>query len=182
MSDEESLDLGDVGAGEEEGESRQRAGGLSGIFLKLLLWGAIGIGFIILGVTTTVITVRLVNKGTTQALPSMSEEYKSKPKPLEYYDNIENIRGVTADENPAIFSMRLSIGYEEGAKEINTELIKRGREIQNLVLLYISTKKMNELTPEYYGELQEELKQQINLRMTEGKIKEVTFREFVVTK
>lgn len=181
MADEESLDLGDVGAGEEEGEPRQRAAGLSGLFIKMLKWGAIGLGFIILGVTTTVMTFRLVNKGATQVLPSASEKYVSTKKPLEYYDNIDSIRGVTADENPAIFSLRVSVGYKKNDKETNTELIDRRRELQNLILLYISTKKMSELTPEYYAQLQEELKQQVNRRMIRD-IDEVTFREFVVTK
>ena len=182
MSDEETLDLGDVGGEEEAGEPSRRGGGLfSGLLMKLLLWGAIGIGFIILGVTTTFVTLNVINKGRSQTMPSISPQYQAKRDPLEYFDNIESIRGSTADENPAIYSARVSLGYEF-TKEINDELIKRGREIQNLILLYISSKKQNELTPSNYAKLQEEIKQQINRLMVNGEIVQVTFREFVVSK
>ncbi len=179
MSDEE-LDLGEVGGEEEEPEGGRRGGGLlAGLLTKLLLWGAVGLGFIILGVTTTVITLNVVGRGRTQAPAPQSAEYQGRPEPLMYYDNIEAIRGVTADENPAVFSVRVSIGYVFD-NDVNKELIDRQREIQNIILLYISTKKKRELVPENYARVQEELKDQINRVMATGKIRQVVFREFVV--
>ena len=127
MSDEE-LDLGEVGGEEEEPEGGRRGGGLlAGLLTKLLLWGAVGLGFIILGVTTTVITLNVVGRGRTQAPAPQSAEYQGRPEPLMYYDNIEAIRGVTADENPAVFSVRVSIGYVFD-NDVNKELIDRQRE------------------------------------------------------
>ena len=101
------------------------------------------------------------------------------PRELMFFDNIGHVRGVTGDENPAIFSLKVSIGCED--KDVIGELTDRKWEIQNLILLHISKKKQKELTPAYYGQLQEELKVQINHLLLIGKIKVVVFREFVVS-
>ena len=184
MSDEESLNLEDVGAGTEEAEPGQKQGGfLSGALIAILKWVAIGIGIIILVVTTTVITFGVINKGRkAQNISATSPEYKAKAPPQEYYDNIEAIRGVTSDQVPSIFSLKVSIGYAMGNKEINTELIARSRQIQNIIFLYISQKKADELTPSHYAQIEEDLKQEINRVMKSGKIESVVFREFVVTR
>jgi len=183
MSDEESLNLEDVGAGAEEVESEGRkAGFLPTFVIKILKWVAIGLGFVILGVTTTVVTFSLINRGKTQTgLTNISEEYQAVPEPLEYDDTIDEIRGVTADETPAIFSVRVSLGYEVGNQQVAFELNARRRQIQNLIFIWISGKKREELRPQAYTTLQEELKQQINRIMKDGKIKSVVFRSFVVT-
>ena len=184
MSDEESLNLEDVGAGTEEAETGQKKGSfLSGALITILKWAAIGIGIIILVVTTTVVTFNMINKGRrAQNVATISPEYKAKAPPQEYYDNIESIRGVTSDQVPSIFSLKVSIGYAMGNKDINTELIARSRQIQNIIFLYISQKKADELTPVHYAQLEEDLKQQINQIMQSGKIDSVVFREFVVTR
>lgn len=184
MSDEESLNLEDVGAGAEEAETDQKRGGfLSGALIAIFKWVAIGIGIIILVVTTTVVTFGIINKGRrVQNVATTSPEYRAKAPPQEYYDNIESIRGVTSDQVPSIFSIKVSIGYAMGNKEINSELIARSREIQNIIFLYISRKKADELSPEHYVQLEEDLKQQINQIMKSGKIESVVFREFVVTR
>ncbi|RKX86775.1 MAG: hypothetical protein DRP57_00725 [Spirochaetes bacterium] len=184
MSDEESLNLEDVGAGADEAEPGQKKGGfLSGALIAILKWVAIGVGIIILVVTTTVVTFGIINKGRkAQNVATVSPEYRAKAPPQEYYDNIESIRGVTSDKVPSIFSLKVSIGYAKGNKEINTELIARSRQIQNIIFLFVSRKKADELTPEHYVQLEEDLKQQINQVMKSGKIESVIFREFVVTR
>ena len=184
MSDEESLNLEDVEGGAEEAEPGQKRGGfLSGALIAILKWVAIGIGIIILVVTTTVVTFSVINKGRrAQNVANVSAEYKAKAPPQEYYDNIESIRGVTADQVPSIFSLKISIGYAMGNKEINNELIARSRQIQNIIFLYVSRKKADELTPEHYVQVEEDLKQQINRVMKSGKIESIVFREFVVTR
>ena len=183
MSDEERLNLEDVGAGADEAEVEERkAAFIPAVIIKFLKWAAIGLGFIILGATTTVITFRLLSKGRMSTeLTIVSPQYQAKAEPLEYDNTIESIRGVTADEAPAIFSMRVGLGYEAGNNKIAFELNARRWEIQNIILLFISTKTKDDLRPERYAQLQEELKQQINRVMKEGKIKKVVFREFVVT-
>ncbi len=182
MSDEEGLSLEDVGAGgEETAQEGKKAGFLPTFLIRILKWVAIGLGFVILGVTTTVITFSLVNRGKSgTALPSLSEEYQATRPPLQYDDTLEEIRGVTSDDEPAIFSAKISMGFDAESKTVAFELSARKREIQNIVFLYLSNKTKAELKPDRYTQILEDLKNNINKVMREGKIKEVAFREFVV--
>ncbi|MCK5007877.1 MAG: flagellar basal body-associated FliL family protein [Spirochaetales bacterium] len=183
MSDEEGLSLEDVGAGSEEIAPAGRKAGFLPIFLvRILKWVAIGLGFVILGVTTTVVTFNLVNRGRVGSeLREISPEYSARPEPLNYDDTLEELRGVTSDDVPAIFSARISLGYEPGNQQLAIEIAARKREIQNIVLLYLSNKKRDQLRPERYAQIQEELKSSINRVLKEGQIEQVVFRDFVVT-
>jgi flagellar basal body-associated protein FliL len=183
MSDEEGLSLEDVGAGPDEiAPAGRKAGFLPTFLVKALKWVAIGLGFVILGVTTTVVTFNLVNRGRAGSeLREISPEYSARPEPLNYDDTLEEIRGVTSDEVPAIFSARISLGYEPGKQQLAIEIAARKREIGNIVLLYLSNKKSSELRPEHYRQIQEDLRSQINRVLKEGQIEAVVFRDFVVT-
>jgi flagellar FliL protein len=182
MSDEEGLSLDDVGAGGEEAAPEgKKAGFLPTFLIRILKWVAIGLGFVIVGVTTTVITFNLVNRGRSGTnLPSLSEEYQATQDPLGYDDSLDEIRGVTSDDVPAIFSAKVSMGFDSESKTVAFELSARKREIQNIIFLYLSGRTKDELKPEKYQQIQEELKNQINKVMKEGKLKAVVFREFVV--
>ncbi len=184
MSDEQQdLNLEDVGAGAEDVSGPRRGGLLSGMLLTILKWAAIGIGAVIIVVTTTIITVRIASKGNNpQGLAAISPAYGGKAAPLASYDNIEQIRGQTADDPPAIFLMQVSLGYDPKDKAISVEIGNRSREIQDLILKNISRKKAADLSPGNYDVVQNELKDQINSIMTEGKIQAVMFRQFVVQK
>jgi len=183
MSDEEGLSLEDVGAGADEiTPAGRKAGFLPTFLVRALKWVAIGLGFVILGVTTTVVTFNLVNRGRAASeLQEISPEYSARPEPLNYDDTMEEIRGVTSDEVPAIFSARISLGYEPREQALAIELAARKREIQNLVLLYLSNRRSSELRPENYRQIQEDLRSQINKVLKEGQIEAVVFRDFVVT-
>jgi flagellar FliL protein len=183
MSDEEGLSLEDVGAGSEEiTPAGRKAGFLPTFLVRILKWVAIGLGFVILGVTTTVVTFNLVNRGRSGGeLREVSPAYEAKSPPLNYDDTLEEVRGVTSDEVPAIFSARVSLGYEKGNQQLAIELTERKREIQNIVLLYLSNRKRDQLRPEHYDQIQEELRSNINRVLREGQIEKVVFRDFVVT-
>ena len=183
MSDEEGLSLEDVGAGPDEiAPAGRKAGFLPTFLVKALKWVAIGLGFVILGVTTTVVTFNLVNRGRAGSeLREISPAYSARPEPLNYDDTLEEIRGVTSDEVPAIFSARISLGYEPGKQQLAIEIAARKREIGNIALLYLSNKRSNELRPENYRQIQEDLRSQINRVLKEGQIESVVFRDFVVT-
>jgi flagellar basal body-associated protein FliL len=138
---------------------------------------------VIIVVTTTIITVRIVNKGANpQGLAAISPAYQAKSEPFATFDGIEQIRGQTADDPPAIFLMSVSLGYDTKDKEISVEIGNRQREIQDLILTDISQKKAADLSPAHYGEVQAELINLINMRMRTGKVKTVMFRQFVVQK
>jgi flagellar protein FliL len=184
MADEQQdMNLDDVGAGVEEAGAPRRGGLFSGLMLNILKWAAIGVGVIILVVTTTVVTFNALKKGTSsQNLAAVSPAYQTKEPPLAYYDNIDQIRGQTSDDSPAVYLLRVSLGYDPADKQISVEIGLREREIQNLILKYISEKTSAELSPSHYDELQEGLRDAINAILTTGKIRSVVFREFTVVK
>jgi flagellar FliL protein len=184
MSDEQQdLNLEDVGATSEDVAGPRRGGLLSGMLLNILKWAAIGIGAIIIVVTTTVVTVRILSKGASpEGLAAISPAYTAKQEPLASYDNIEQIRGQTADETPAVFLLQVSLGYDPADKEVSVEIGNRNREIQDLILKDISQKTAAELSPTHYDEIQAELMQLINMVMKTGKVKSVMFRQFSVVK
>lgn len=184
MADQDNnLDLKDVGAGSEDiGTEGKKTGFLPAIVIQILKWVAIALGFIILGATTTVITFNLINKGRSgSSLEQLSPNYTATEDPLQYDDSIESIRGVTSDDVPAIYTVKVSIGFKQGDNKTAFEFNARRREIQNLIFLILSGKKKIDLRPDKYSALQQELKTAINSRMQSGKIKAVVFREFVVT-
>lgn len=184
MSDEnQNLDF-EGGDAAESVEGPKKAGGFpAGLLLTVLKWAAIGLGMIILVVTVTVITFSVINKGkSSQNLAASSPEFQGKAEPLAYYDSIASVRGQTVDESPAIFLVKLSLGYDEKSKEISVELGQRQREIQNIILLTLSSKQASALGSNNYKVLQEELKTAINTLMRTGKIKSVIFSEFTVMK
>jgi flagellar FliL protein len=183
MSDErQDLNLEDVGAGSDAAES-PRGGLFSGLLLVVLKWAAIGIGVIILVVTVTVITFSVLNRGrSAQNLAPTSPKYAPKEAPLTFTDSIEQIRGQTADESPAIFLLKVSLGFDTADKQVGVEVGQRNREIQDLILTYVSNKAAVELSPTHYDEIKSELVNLINRLMTMGKIKKVMFREISVVK
>ncbi len=182
MADEQQdLNLEDVGASAEEAGGPKGGGIFSGLILTILKWAAIGIGFIILGVTTTVITVNLVNRGRAgSGVSAESPAYQAKSAPLFWSDQIPDIRGQTADDSPAIFLVRIGLGYDPEDKEISVEIGARTPEIQDLVLKYLSQKPASELVARNYNDLQAELLTQINALMRNGKVKKVVFKQFSV--
>ena len=185
MSDEQQdLNLEDVGAGQEEAAGPRRGGLLSGMLLTILKWAAIGVGVIIIVVTTTVITVRAVTKGAQAAsgLAAVSPEYASKQEPLAAYDGIEQIRGQTSDNPPATFLLQMSLGYSTKDANFSVEIGQRKQQIQDLVLKDISTKTADQLQASNWDELQAELLNTINSVMTTGKVQKVNFLSFIVVK
>jgi flagellar FliL protein len=184
MSDEQQdLNLEEVGAGADAAAGPRSGGLLSGMLLNILKWAAIGIGAVIIVVTTTVITVRIVSKGNQQqGLAAISPAYATKQPPLASFDDIEQIRGQTADDPPAIFLMQVSLAYDANDKLIGPEIGGRKRQIQSLILTDISQKTAADLVPANYNKLQAELLDIINSVMKDGKVQGVMFRQFVVQK
>ena len=180
MGDEDQTLIDSEESTEEESSKSK---GLSALLTGLLKWVAVAIGVIVVAGTTSFVIVNGVSPragSNGNELARISPLVQAKRAPLENYDEIEAIRGVTSDEEQAIFTLQVSLLYEMGNTTVNTELISRKREIQNLVFLHVSQKSAEDLRPEYYTTLQEELKQLINRVLSQGRIEQVVFREFVV--
>lgn len=182
MADED-LDIGtEIEGGEgEAGGKAQKGGFLGGALIKILKFVALGIGAIIFIVVVVIVTVNLLNKGgQAQTVVNISEDYKGVPPKYTYYTNIEEIRTRTSDEFQATILVKVVIGYDGENKLLQTELIDRTPQIQDLLRNYFSGKRVAEMRPEDESFLKEEIKERINRILADGKIDEVLFSDFNV--
>jgi flagellar basal body-associated protein FliL len=181
--DQQDLNLEDVGGGTEEGMGPRKGGLFSGLLITVLKWAAVAVGIIIIVVATVVITMNARDKGrSSQGLAAVSPEYVDKSDPLSYTDVIDQIRGQTADETPAIFLLKVSLGFDLNDKVLGTEISARKWEIQDLLLKYVARKTAADLNPQQYDAIQADMLNLINRVLQQGKIKRVVFREFSVVK
>lgn len=175
----------DEGFGTAEAEitpAEERGGGLlGGLLLKILKYAAMAIGAVIFIVTVVIITMQIINRGAQpQAAAPVSEAYQGKVERLDWYDNIPEIRGRTADENPVTVIVKVNVGYQQENKTVQSELIARTPRLQALIRSYFANKTAAELTPGNEEILAAELEEKINSIMADGKIKEVIFLDFNV--
>jgi flagellar basal body-associated protein FliL len=181
MADEELNVAEDVGGGGETPDSPgtpKRTGFLPGIVITILKWVAIGLGFVILGATTTLITFSILSgRKPQQSTVGVREPYAS-AKPIPMYVELGNIRGSTADDTPAVFSGDVKIGYADDMKEVGNELVQRKNQLRNAVMIKLSRKKYEELRSDRLEEVQEELRTTVNGVLSTGKVQEVLLDNF----
>jgi flagellar FliL protein len=184
MSDEQQdISFEDTGVGAEEVGGARKPGLFSGLILTILKWAAIVVGIIIVVVTVTVLTVSYLNKGQrAQNVAAQSPAYQPKEEPLAYSDVIQDIRGQTADAEPATFLVTISIGYAMNDKQVSAEIGQRARQIQDLALKYFSSRTAAELGSSYYDLIEDDLRSRINGIMNSGHVKSVVFRQISVMK
>lgn len=180
MSDEEqSFEEGLTG--EADLTTQGKTGFLPSIVLKILKWAALIVAAVIFIVTVVVVTMKVMERGReSQSAIPVSEAYREGPPFLAWYGAIDEIRGRTSDENPNTVVVKVSIGYDQGNKAVQSELIQRTPRIRDMIRSYFSSKTARELEPRYEEEIKQELKERINRIMTQGKIREVIFLEFNV--
>ena len=132
-------------------------------------------------VGTTIFTVRAQSASLRQADADQTIGAPvSLDSDLAVFDGIEQMRGQTTDDPPAIFLLVINIGYDKQDHDIRAILEIRRRQIEDIVLKKISSKKAVELAPKHYSALQKELLAAINNRLKPNRIASVIFRQFVV--
>ena len=153
MSDEEqSFDEGLTA--EEDLSTRAKVGFLPAALMKILKWAALAIGAIIFIVTVVIVTMRVMNRGAQpQSYAAVSESYEAKTPVYAWYDNIPEIRGRTADQTPTTVIVKVNLGYEEGNREIQTELINRTPRLRDELRRYFTSKTAEQLRPEYEDQM-----------------------------
>ena len=180
MADEDGFLEDDVAAGQDL-EVGQKMGFLPAVTLKILKWGVLGLVAIIFIVTVVVVTVSIINRGAQpQALPSMSQEYVGKTPTYSTFDAIPEIRTRTMDDNPATVIVKVVLGYDEGNKAVQGELVKRTTQITDWLRNYFSEKREKDLIPKNDRVLKNEIKDHINRVLTTGQVREVYFVDFNV--
>ncbi|MFN3604682.1 MAG: flagellar basal body-associated protein FliL [Leptonema sp. (in: bacteria)] len=164
---------------EQEIQTPPPTSGLNKI-VKILIYVALGlVGLIIM----SIISYYVAKYATTQQYKEVASIAVVKPPPpLEVYNFSEDFRVNTADKEEAHFiKLKLSLGFEPGNKALSTELAQRAPQLRNIINLILAGKTKEQLsTIEGQLELREEIKASINHVLSEGKIEEVYFSEFII--
>ncbi|MBN2735439.1 MAG: hypothetical protein JXR70_00570 [Spirochaetales bacterium] len=177
MADDDSFLEDEETGGSDDVEVGQKVGFLPAIVIKILQWLAIIALLIILIVTISYFMFQNLIKGTvTQPPQSISEQYSNKKEMYAWFNNLDTIRGLTADKPAKNFIASVSIGYVPGNNAVQQELLDRRIQIQNLILIHLGSKEAEELSISNAEKLQNELKEMIIELMIE-RINVVLFNE-----
>ena len=175
MAEEELLDT------EEEEDLLEEESKAGSRLIAILLWIAGGLGTILLMFLISYFMARKVK----------SDMYKEEqnvviapaPPPLATYKFPKEFRVNTADvDEPHFVQMSLAFGYDLDNKALELELNQRQVQMKHVVNIILGGKKKKDLSTTLQKlNLAEEIKSQINIILSEGKIEEVYFEELVVS-
>ncbi|MCB1174618.1 MAG: flagellar basal body-associated FliL family protein [Leptospiraceae bacterium] len=104
------------------------------------------------------------------------------PPPTENFNFSEDFRVNTADSGETHFiKLKLSLGFEPGNPALSAEISQRTPQLRNIINLILMGKTKSELAGVQDSlDLQEEIKASINHILSEGKVTDVYFLEFIV--
>ena len=184
MSDNELFDAEDDVGGEEIASGGKRIGFIPGIVIQILKWTGIILGAIIFVVTVVVVTLHFMGDGfaSQSRIPAESEAYADRRPVLDWYSNVGELRGQTADEARHTFIIHAHIGYDQENRAVQNELIARNIQIREEILLYFSSKRAAELEGvENRNRIKQDLITRINNNiMRSGRIRDVAFDSFKI--
>ncbi|MCB1180019.1 MAG: flagellar basal body-associated FliL family protein [Leptospiraceae bacterium] len=148
--------------------------------IKWLIYIAAGI----VGLVVVAVVSNFVAQKTANAVYKQQKNIAlvKAPPPLDVFNFSDEFRINTADVGEVHFiKLKLSLGVEKGQPALTQELAERTPQMQNIINLIISRKSKEELkTITDQLDLREEIKAHINHILTNGKINEVYFREFII--
>ena len=163
---------------EDEGGAQESEGSASSSnIVKILLYIAGGIILVALMIGISVI----VSKSVTESKYQRDQDIIAAPppEPLAVYE-LPAFTKATADAEPRFVKMTISLGHVADIA-LSTELSNRKSEIQHIVNMILQSKFYEDLNSvEKTITLSEEIKAHINMRLINGKVKEVYFIEFVI--
>ncbi|MCB1141370.1 MAG: flagellar basal body-associated FliL family protein [Leptospiraceae bacterium] len=165
---------------EDEGGAPSAEPKKSSPLVKWLMYAAGGILLVIIvAVVSTFVAQKTANSVYKQ---QKNIALVKAPPPLDVFNFSDEFRINTSDVGEAHFiKLKLSFGVEKGQPALTQELAERLPQMQNIINLIISRKNKEELKSiKDQLDLREEIKAHINHILTNGKIKEVYFREFIV--
>ncbi|APH40598.1 Endoflagellar basal body-associated protein [Leptospira interrogans serovar Copenhageni/Icterohaemorrhagiae] len=173
--------MGDAEIDEEEGglPAAEGGGGTSPIIKWLLYVAGANFGIIIVAVIAMIVAKETATKTFTQM---KNVALVKAPPPLANYNFTEEFRINTSDKGEAHFvKMKLAFGIAKEDQTLSAELAERNAQMRDLINLIVGRKSKDELINiEDQLDLREEIKAQVNHILTEGKIQEVYFTEFIV--
>lgn len=166
----------------EEGVQDYEPSAASGLnkVVKILIYIALGlVGLVLMSVIAYYVATFAAAR---QYREVASIAVVKPPPPMEAYNFSDDFRVSTADTGePRFIRLRLSLGFESGNPALSAELAQRTPQLRNLVNLILAGKTRDQLrSRQDQLELREEIKASINHILSEGRIQEVYFTEFIV--
>jgi flagellar basal body-associated protein FliL len=171
------IDFSEGGEAPEAPAPEKKASGGGGLpILKILMFVGIVIGAIALVITVVVVTVNIMDsKGRNQSEIPVSEEYQDVRPIYVYSSSVPEIRTRTADQPPALVSVKIEIGYDKGNKAFETEMGERGPQIQDFLRNYFSSKTSADLRTDNEETIKEELREKLNDMMKAKGVRDILF-------
>jgi len=156
------------------------AGGRSRL-VSILLWVAGAIVAILLMVLISYLIAKKVKSDAYREEQNIV--IAPAPPPLGTYRFQKEFRVNTADTDESHFiQLTLSFGYDVTNKQLESELIQRQAQMMHIINIILGGKKKEGLmTPMQKLNLAEEIKSQVNMIISKGKIQEVYFEELIVS-
>lgn len=162
----------------EEGGERRKLFGPA--VIKTLLYVAGALVIIIISGTVAYLVAQRV--GRPPETDKISPEQRKLEKPLWYFD-MESFSVNTSDtDEPHFLKLTISLGYETGKVELQTELNQRRAQLRDIIITVVGAKRYVDLNTQDKREaLKEEIKNRINDILINGQLKGIAFTEFVLT-
>jgi flagellar FliL protein len=182
MGDEETIE--DIEETPEEEESFEGVGPRKKMFgptvVRTLIFIALALVLIVISGTIAYLVSK--RAGAPPATEKTSPEFVEKEDPLSYYP-LESFSINTSDtDEPHFVKITLSLGYEMGKVEIQTELVQRRDQLRDIIISIIGAKRYTDLnTQDKREELKTDIQRRINGILQKGKIKGIAITEFVLT-
>lgn len=170
----------DVVGAEESQSGEKRVGFLSGVLIQALKWVGIILGAVIFIVTVVVVTVNFLNRGNvSQTRLPTSEEYRAEAPIYTWFQQIEELRGSTADEVRTTYIVEPFLGYDGENEALTTELIDRRIQLVGIFNDYFGARTANELQgQDNKVRVEQELQDQINRILRSGQVRDIVFGSY----
>jgi flagellar FliL protein len=149
--------------------------------ISILLWVAGGIVAVLLMILISYLIAKKVK--TDAYREEQNIVIAPAPPPLGTYRFQKEFRVNTADADESHFiQLTLSFGYDANNKKLEGELVQRQAQMMHIINIILGGKKKEDLmSPMQKLNLAEEIKSQINMIFSEGKIEEVYFEELIIS-
>ena len=180
MSDEMFDTDDDVVGAEESQPGQRRVGFLPGVLIQILKWAGIILGAIIFIVNVVVVTVTFLGRGNTgQTRVPESPEYRAEIPILDWYEQIGELRGSTADDVRTTFIVQPYLGYDGNNNDLTTELIARDIQLIGIFNDYFGSLTTADLEgPVNKVRVEQELTDQVNRILRSGVIQDIVFGSY----
>lgn len=157
---------GEPAAGKEGGKGGPKVA--SALILQILKWVLIIIGFLVLTVTTVVVTIKIMGVGEEKnTRVEESPEYQSVVPVLSWYGQIGELRGSTKDDERKTFIVEVQIGYPDQDPATQNELITKQIQIKDMLLTWFSRQSAAYLRNiDKREEIRETIKAEINFMLS----------------